>query len=145
MDEQKASMPIEGMTCATCALRIEKVLNRTAGVSEASVNLATEQAQVAFDAGEIDVAGLVALHCPLLHDCTHAGAASGSGRQGLSLHLMLFTSKWWSGHGLPPPDGWLTIVLVSVWNPPPQSTEQSPMWGGAITQSFASQTTSNEL
>ncbi|WP_246167745.1 heavy metal translocating P-type ATPase [Propionivibrio limicola] len=38
-------LPISGMTCAACAARIEKVLNRLPGVT-ASVNLATEHARV---------------------------------------------------------------------------------------------------
>ncbi|MFC5300732.1 heavy metal translocating P-type ATPase [Azospira restricta] len=38
-------LPIGGMTCAACATRIEKVLNRLPGV-DASVNLAAEQARV---------------------------------------------------------------------------------------------------
>ena len=43
------SLPIEGMTCASCVRRIEKALNRVEGVREANVNLATEQAHVVFD------------------------------------------------------------------------------------------------
>ncbi len=39
-------LPITGMTCATCSTRLEKVLNRVEGVATASVNLATEQAQI---------------------------------------------------------------------------------------------------
>ncbi len=38
-------LPIEGMTCAACAARIEKVLNRLPGVT-ASVNLAAERARI---------------------------------------------------------------------------------------------------
>jgi P-type Cu+ transporter len=41
-------LELEGMTCAACAARIEKNLNRLDGV-EASVNLATERAAVRFD------------------------------------------------------------------------------------------------
>ncbi|MGE5319532.1 MAG: heavy metal translocating P-type ATPase, partial [Hyphomicrobiaceae bacterium] len=41
-------LPIEGMTCAACAARVEKQLNRLPGVS-ASVNFANERAQIAFD------------------------------------------------------------------------------------------------
>jgi P-type Cu+ transporter len=41
-------LDITGMTCASCAARIEKKLNRMDGVS-ASVNYATEQAYVTFD------------------------------------------------------------------------------------------------
>src|SRR5215471_18187712 len=42
-------LPIQGMTCASCVRRVEKALGRVEGVSEASVNLATEQAHVVFD------------------------------------------------------------------------------------------------
>ena len=52
-------LPIEGMTCASCANRIEKRLNRLAGV-DASVNYATEKASVSFDAGEVSTDQLVA-------------------------------------------------------------------------------------
>ena len=41
-------LDVSGMTCAACALRIEKKLNRLEGV-HASVNYATERASVAFD------------------------------------------------------------------------------------------------
>ncbi len=42
-------LPIEGMTCASCVNRIERFLNKTPGVSEAAVNLATEKATVSVD------------------------------------------------------------------------------------------------
>jgi len=41
-------LPIEGMTCAACAARIEKQLNRMPGVN-ASVNFASERAHIAYD------------------------------------------------------------------------------------------------
>jgi Cu+-exporting ATPase len=44
---QTAELDVEGMTCAACAVRIEKNLNRLDGV-QASVNLATEKASVRF-------------------------------------------------------------------------------------------------
>jgi len=40
-------LPISGMTCAACATRIEKVLNRLPGV-RATVNLAAEKARISF-------------------------------------------------------------------------------------------------
>ncbi|HEX6018996.1 MAG TPA: copper ion binding protein, partial [Burkholderiaceae bacterium] len=40
------SLPIEGMTCASCVGRVEKALARVPGVRSASVNLATESAAV---------------------------------------------------------------------------------------------------
>ncbi|MEV7923678.1 heavy metal translocating P-type ATPase [Kitasatospora sp. NPDC088779] len=54
----EVELSIGGMTCASCAARIEKKLNRMDGVS-ASVNYATEKAKVAFPAG-VDVADLIA-------------------------------------------------------------------------------------
>ncbi|MBN3585955.1 heavy-metal-associated domain-containing protein, partial [Algoriphagus aestuarii] len=41
---------IGGMTCASCANRVERKLNKLAGV-RASVNYATEKASVEFDSG----------------------------------------------------------------------------------------------
>ncbi len=46
-------MPIEGMTCASCANRIERALNRIDGVT-ASVNYATETASVTFDDTKVE-------------------------------------------------------------------------------------------
>ena len=43
-------LQITGMTCASCALRVEKALAKVPGVLQASVNLATEQACVRADA-----------------------------------------------------------------------------------------------
>ncbi|HSC80044.1 MAG TPA: heavy metal translocating P-type ATPase [Chitinolyticbacter sp.] len=53
---QTLTLPITGMTCAACATRIEKVLNRQPGVT-ATVNFATESAQVELsDAATVDTA-----------------------------------------------------------------------------------------
>jgi Cu+-exporting ATPase len=43
------TLPVEGMSCASCASRVEKALGRLDGVEEASVNFATEKAAVRFD------------------------------------------------------------------------------------------------
>ncbi len=43
------ALPIEGMTCASCVRRVEKALGAVPGVAKASVNLATERADIAFD------------------------------------------------------------------------------------------------
>lgn len=50
MTEQKTlALQVEGMTCASCVLRVEKALAAVPGVSGASVNLASESAQVTLD------------------------------------------------------------------------------------------------
>jgi Cu+-exporting ATPase len=53
------SVPVLGMTCASCVNRIERYLNRADGVAEANVNLATERATVRFDPALIDRTGIV--------------------------------------------------------------------------------------
>ncbi|EJL43627.1 copper-translocating P-type ATPase [Brevibacillus agri] len=45
----EATVPISGMTCAACALRIEKGLQKLDGVETANVNLALEKSTVVFD------------------------------------------------------------------------------------------------
>ena len=52
-------LELTGMTCASCAGRIEKKLNRLDGVT-ASVNYATEKASVSFDAAKVSTDQLVA-------------------------------------------------------------------------------------
>ena len=53
------TLELEGMTCASCASRIERGLNGLDGV-QASVNLATEQAAVHYDESSRDVDALLA-------------------------------------------------------------------------------------
>ena len=53
------TLELEGMTCASCAGRIERGLNDLEGV-QASVNLATEKAAVRYDESSLDVDALLA-------------------------------------------------------------------------------------
>ncbi len=46
---KNATYSIEGMTCASCAMTVEKAVGKLAGVEEASVNLATEKLSVSYD------------------------------------------------------------------------------------------------
>lgn len=52
---EKVTLDIEGMTCAACATRIEKGLNRMEGVTSAAVNLATNSAVVEYKEGVTSV------------------------------------------------------------------------------------------
>ena len=45
-DALTLTLPITGMTCASCVARVEKAISRVPGVQQASVNLATEQASL---------------------------------------------------------------------------------------------------
>ncbi|MCD8838893.1 heavy metal translocating P-type ATPase [Staphylococcus arlettae] len=46
---ETTELDVLGMTCAACSTRVEKILNRTDGVSQANVNLTTEQANIAYN------------------------------------------------------------------------------------------------
>ncbi|WP_249930643.1 heavy metal translocating P-type ATPase, partial [Paenibacillus polymyxa] len=56
---EEANLNVTGMTCAACAARIEKGLNRIPGVTGATVNLAMETAHVEYAAGSTTVSDLV--------------------------------------------------------------------------------------
>ncbi|MEC1180780.1 heavy metal translocating P-type ATPase [Metasolibacillus meyeri] len=58
--KEKAELNITGMTCAACATRIEKGLNKLDGVTTANVNLALERATIEFNPAEIAVADMIA-------------------------------------------------------------------------------------
>ena len=55
---ERVELPITGMTCASCANRIERRLNKLDGVT-ATVNYATEKARVEFSSGTVAPAQLV--------------------------------------------------------------------------------------
>jgi Cu+-exporting ATPase len=59
MASEHLELPITGMTCASCANRVERKLNTLDGVT-ATVNYATERATVAYDAAAVEPAQLIA-------------------------------------------------------------------------------------
>ena len=65
--QDEVTLDLQGMTCASCAARIERKLNKLDGV-EASVNYATEQASVSFDTTHV-----------AFEDLVHAVEAAGYG------------------------------------------------------------------
>jgi len=60
---------VAGMTCASCALRIERVLGKQDGVSQAVVNFAGQEAQAVID-GTVDVEALRAAVARIGYDVT---------------------------------------------------------------------------
>ena len=80
------SLPVEGMTCASCVNRITRFLDRVDGVEEANVNLATDSATIRFDPSRTDVAALVSaveaagyLAVPPAEPSAKAGARAAAG------------------------------------------------------------------
>jgi Cu+-exporting ATPase len=57
--QETVELALGGMTCAACAARIEKQLNKLPGV-EAAVNFAAERAHVRYAPGDVDVGRLIA-------------------------------------------------------------------------------------
>src|SRR5215831_13203013 len=59
MTECRTVLDLEVMTCASCAMRIEKGLKKVPGVIEANVNLATEKATVTYDPSQTGLEQMV--------------------------------------------------------------------------------------
>ncbi|MFT8322520.1 MAG: heavy metal translocating P-type ATPase [Bacillus sp. (in: firmicutes)] len=77
VQEEKVQLTITGMTCAACATRIEKSLNKVNGVTNAAVNLATEKASVEFMPGNTNVDQLIAAVKKAGYDAKVIGEADG--------------------------------------------------------------------
>ncbi|MDD2341214.1 MAG: copper ion binding protein, partial [Methanosarcina sp.] len=60
VEKDTVTLNLEGMSCASCAANIEKVLNKTEGVISASVNFPLEKAVVEFDSARISVREIIA-------------------------------------------------------------------------------------
>jgi len=60
MSTKQLTLPVQGMTCASCVNRVERALKKVPGVATANVNLATERATVEFSPEEASLARFVA-------------------------------------------------------------------------------------
>jgi Cu+-exporting ATPase len=60
VEKDKVTLNLQGMSCASCAANIEKILNKTDGVISASVNFPLEKAFVEFDSSRISVREIIA-------------------------------------------------------------------------------------
>ncbi|WP_417829899.1 heavy metal translocating P-type ATPase [Thalassospira sp.] len=76
--EHQLSFDIDGMSCANCALRVEKALSALPGVATASVNFALERADVsAFDDAVNDARVIKAIEDAGYHATSRNGPTSG--------------------------------------------------------------------
>ena len=121
------TLDIEGMTCASCVARVEKALAKLPGVTQATVNLATEQAQVTLLGGSVSHAELLAAvaragYTGHIHDVSAARAEARQpwlteGRRVVLAALLsaplvlpmigdLFGQHWML-------DGWLQLLLAT--------------------------------
>ena len=116
--EARVDLALEGMTCAACANRIERKLNKLDGV-DASVNYATEQAAVRYDAARVALADLLGAveaagyHAKLAAEAGEAEDRSGALRTRLAVAAVL-TAPLTALAMLPPLqlDGWEWVALA---------------------------------
>lgn len=106
-------LDIEGMHCAACVTRIEKFLKRVDGVSDASVNLATNRARVSYDPGRAAPAALIGAveragyQAQPRHDSPAGAAAAPPARDLIGAALL----------GTP------VLVVGMLWQPRPVAAE----------------------
>ncbi|OAJ65791.1 copper-transporting ATPase [Paraburkholderia ginsengiterrae] len=138
----KAELDIGGMTCASCAMRVEKALAKVPGVAGASVNLATETATVDLTGADTTADTLIAAvkkagyeatliappDAPAAAVADDANPADSSGRKRnqtrrelaavlasavLTLPLVApMVGEWFGLHAMLPP--WLQLGLASI-------------------------------
>jgi P-type Cu+ transporter len=77
MPKQRIILPIEGMSCAACAVTVQQALGAAPGVASASVNYATGKAAVDYEAGQTGIAKLVRAVRDAGYQCGQASLTFG--------------------------------------------------------------------
>jgi Cu+-exporting ATPase len=96
----KAELPITGMTCANCALTIERTLKRLDGVVGVNVNLATERGSVEYLPGVVSLAAIQQAIRDVGYDVVVPGegqAAEDVERAAREAEIRDQTHKFWTG------------------------------------------------
>jgi Cu+-exporting ATPase len=101
---EKIDLEIEGMTCAGCAVKVEKALASIDG-AEASVNAMTDSAAVTYDPATCEVDDLVAAVSAIGYSARPKSAHGGLAHDGVEDH---------SGHGMASGDGLGPRLVVSA-------------------------------
>jgi P-type Cu+ transporter len=116
VDAAKARFAIRGMTCASCVTKIEQALLATPGVLKASVNLGTEEAEVAYLPSVADLATVKGAVGSAGYDVAEAPPQAGAdvadrevkAREREYRSLM---RKWWFGAAV----GTFTMTMSYPW------------------------------
>ena len=77
MSKARIVLPIEGMTCASCAATVQEALAGASGVSSAGVNFATNKAAVDYDNAQTTVAELIKTVREAGYNCGKASVTFG--------------------------------------------------------------------
>src|SRR2546430_6974583 len=73
MSKARIVLPIEGMSCASCAATVQQALGSAGGVAAAAVNYATGKGAVDYDDTQTNVAELIKTVRAAGYDCGQAG------------------------------------------------------------------------
>ncbi|MDD3698727.1 MAG: heavy metal translocating P-type ATPase [Atribacterota bacterium] len=143
--EEEIELLIEGMSCASCATRIEKKLNTLAGVKKAAVNLASNKAYIQFVPGIINQAEIEEAIESLGYGVQTTSRVLSEKRKGrkqnrenwqkirffvalfLSLPLFYMMVANWTGKGQFIIDPWIQLLLAT----PVQFFSGWPFYRGA--------------
>lgn len=120
---KEVEFPVEGMTCASCVVRVEKALKRVDGVESASVNFATERATVSMEdalpveklAEAVERAGYTAVLAP--PEAEHAHGHTGHDHMAMPDDLKAQRQNLWMAIALTVP----TVALSMFWHPRPEA------------------------
>jgi cation transport ATPase len=147
--QQEATLPITGMTCANCALTVERSLKRTPGVSNVSVNFATERATVRYDPSQVALPALAAAvedagYGVVLADERELADAEARARAD---EIADQSRKFWTGVAFAAPLFVLGMardfMLLGMWaQPPPCRCTSAPTttWGPGRRSAIARRT-----
>src|SRR5882762_1705083 len=77
MSKTRIILPIEGMTCASCAATVQEALAGATGVTSAGVNFATNKAAIEYDAAQTNVGQLIKTVRDVGYNCGKATVSFG--------------------------------------------------------------------
>lgn len=106
---RKIELKVEGMTCASCANRVEKGLKATAGVYSAVVNMTTEKATIEYDPAILSTSELLAAveKAGYMGSLELEEGEAKEERDGDEAKLRLASSRMWSA--------WAFTLPAAVW------------------------------
>ena len=115
----KATIPIEGMSCASCVSRVEGGLRERSGVTSASVNFATEQAVIEFMPQQVSLQDLATTitelgYTPHLADEAGDGNPVEREREKRQAALQSLTTRLAVAVGLAVPIFGLNMIEISA-------------------------------
>ena len=111
----EAELAIEGMTCASCASRVQRALQRADGVADAHVNLASHHATVSYDPQAVTIEQLEAAVAAAGYRALPAGDES----QGTDDAQALEVRRWRGRVLIAWPLGLCLMVLTYGWGEEP--------------------------